>query len=639
MKPYIYIFLPLYYLMIYSVSAQFDYPEIEDYGPAKEFLLGYPDQSEGIQFIPIGIDLWEGDEVNTIYFGQIPENAANKPVIVFVHGYATNAQVWLKGDDNMYWDVYRDGYRSAYVSLTPNRHMWTNGHMLARMIDRITGYYGVEQVVLVGWSKGGIDIDAALVHAGANSKVSQVFTLNAPHYGTGIAELANSILLSLVNIIFMQNNDATLCLQRGYMNYFRSLTDNHVNNTVSYTTLGAWGNGPLNRLAIPQGYLYLAGGSKASGGNDGVVPYSSSRRPGGNELYGGQRKAYFLGIPYYTGPDETNLDHYELTRGGLVWPHIKANLSPTISGTQITPEGYNPNSIVNSRLQIVQNNKFYIEEEAGKVAIFMAKAENTEEMIVKNAEGKAIVFRSSSIANRGDGRHIIYEYEGLSSGEYTFKTKRENNAIVLTEGGMQLQLRTGLSHDKLVYTAGEAIPLTIKIQSANGESINKAQVTGTMIRSTDLQLNKTNDAPHIISFENTGNEFRAEVIENLPPGIYNILVNAQGANFRKHVITSIAVAGGSGHSISEGNQESSLDAAYPNPFRQSINIDLTVTGKGAKLVIYNIFGQQVKAFDLTGRSGRIRLLWDAAAENTEKGMYILQLTDGRKKITQKAIMR
>lgn len=636
MKTNVYILLTLCYLLANSTSAQFEHPEVEDYGSAKECILGYPDTDEGIQFIPIGIDLWEGDEVNTIYYGQVPENSASKPVIVFVHGYATNAQVWIKGSDNIYWDVYRDGYRSAFVSLTPNRHMWTNGHMLARMIDKITAYYGVGQVVLVGWSKGGVDIDAALVHAGASSKVSQVFTLNAPHYGTGIAELANSVLLSLVNIIFMQNNDATLCLQRGYMNYFRSLTDNHDNNSVPYTTFGAWGNGPLNRLAIPQGYLYLAGGSKASGGNDGVVPYVSSRRPGGHELFGGQRKEYFLGIPYYTGPDETNLDHYELTRGGLVWPYIKANLTGTATATsQVTPENYNPNAEVSSRLQIVQGNKFHIEEDAGKVVVLTTQSEDAESIIIRNIKGQER--KPSSISHRDKGVNTIYEFDDLGSGEYTLVSKQDKSAVVLTERGIQVQLHTGLSN-KLVYATGEIIPLTIKILSPDGTAISKAQVTGTLTRSTDLQLNKIDDITRIITFEKTGNEFMAEINEDLPTGIYSILIKAESPEFRKHLMASIAVAGNSEDVADDHNPASAFNAVYPNPFHQRLNIDLNVTSKTAKLAIYNIFGQLLKTFDLTEQSGKVHLQWNAAAENAERGVYILQLTDGGQKITQKVIM-
>ena len=262
----------------FSYSQQYQNPAIENFGPPNEVNLGAPYPGEGIDLIPGGVDLYSGDDPNTIYYGLTPPGSANRPVLVFVHGYASKASVWYSGDDNMYNDVYNDGYRAAYVSLTPNKHVWTNGAMLSTIIDRVTQHYNVSSVTVVGWSKGGVDTDAALVHFGANSKVDQVFTLSSPHNGTYLAELANSWLLSLVNIIFMQNNDATRSLTRGNMAYFRSITDNNPNNTVPYTTIGGWGNGPLARVDIPQGILHLNGGSKSSGGNDGVVPYRSSLR-------------------------------------------------------------------------------------------------------------------------------------------------------------------------------------------------------------------------------------------------------------------------------------------------------------------------------------------------------------------------
>lgn len=644
MKTKFYTLLIVLVLLNAPSVAQFEYPEVEDYGLAREFMLGYPDTDEGVQFLPIGIDLWEGDDVNAIHYGQIPPNSGSKPVIVFVHGYATNAQVWFKGDDNMYWDVYRDGYRSAFVSLTPNRHMWTNGKMLASMIDRITARYGVDKVVLVGWSKGGVDIDAALVHNGSNGKVSEVFTLNAPHYGTGIAELANSILLSLVNIIFMQNNDATVCLQRGYMNYFRSVTDNHINNTVNYTTFGAWGNGPLNRLSIPQGYLYLAGGSKSSGGNDGVVPYIGNRRPGGRELFGGQRKEYFLGIPYYTGPKETKLDHYELTRGGLVWSHIKANLSGNSTNFSQTEHNYNPNAQVSSKIQLVTGMRgkknFFIEEDAGKVTV-MIISETTEapkfSITGKNGQEVKKYAAAKQAENQSEGS--IYILEEMESGEYFIESDQPFAAVIMPEQGIEARLNTGLTESKLVYNSGETVHLTLDLNTDEGHAIEQARVSGTMTRTNDLKLNAVDDNPHIITFKKNGHKYIAEVKEDLPSGIYNITVTAQGSSFVKNVIASIAVVGDDEKAATDKSTDLSIENIYPNPFQDNLTIHVKVGKENTKLIVYNIFGQKVKSFDLSGQHGNIELQWSTKGDNIDEGLYILQLTNGKTKLTKKVMMR
>lgn len=644
MKTKFYQLLIVLVLLYVPSFAQFTYPDVEDYGPAREFTLGYPDTDEGVQFLPIGIDLWEGDDVNTIHYGQTPPNSGDKPVIVFVHGYATNAQVWFKGDDNMYWDVYRDGYRSAFVSLTPNRHMWTNGKMLASMIDRITARYGVDKVVLVGWSKGGVDIDAALVHNGSNGKVSEVFTLNAPHYGTGIAELANSILLSLVNIIFMQNNDATVCLQRGYMNYFRSVTDNHIGNTVNYTTFGAWGNGPLNRLAIPQGYLYLAGGSKSSGGNDGVVPYTGNRRPGGKELFGGQRKAYFLGIPYYTGPKETNLDHYELTRGGLVWPHIKANLTGNSTNFSQTEDNYNPNAQIISKMQLVtginDKKKFSIEENAGKVTIMMiSETTETTKFTILAKNGKEVKKYTAVRQAENQSSGTVFILEEPESGEYYIESNQPFAAVIMPEQGIEARLNTGLTESKLVYNSGETVRLTLDLFNGDVNVNEQAMVSGTLTRTNDLKLKAVDDNPQIITFQKNGHKYIAEVNEDLPAGIYNISITAQGSSFAKTVIASIAVVGESQKSLMSKNAALSIENTYPNPFQDNLTIHVNVGDDNTELVIYNIFGQKVKSYDLSGQRGEIELQWNAKGDKADEGLYILQLTNGKTKVTKKVMMR
>lgn len=627
-------------LFLHEAHAQLDNPDIEDYGTPREINLGHPEIDEGVQLIPVGIDLWEGDDVNTIYYGQTPPNAQDKPVMVFVHGYATNASVWFKGDDNMYWDVYRDGYRSAFVSLTPNRHMWTNGHMLANMLDRIIAHYGNSEIVLVGWSKGSVDIDAALVHSGANTKVSQVFTLSAPHYGTGIAELANSVLLSLVNIIFMQNNDATVCLKRGYMNYFRSLTDEHVNNTVHYTTMGAWGNGPLNRLIIPQGYLYLAGGSKASGGNDGVVPYSGSRRPGGTELFGGQRKEYLLGfIPYYTGPDETNLDHFEITRGSKAWPHIKANLN-NVNQSSPTPTRYNPNANVVSNMQIITGSSgksaFVIENNAGKVSILISGKGNRH--FVKSENGGVIQAKSRKAERLQDSTlQTVYDFEPDKPGKYWIESDKPFTALISTEGGVEARLNTGLSDNKLVYQSGETIQLALTLSAANNAPVTGTTVTGTITRTTDLKLNRTDDSPIVVAFREVDGKFIAKINENLHAGIYDIVVNAEGSSFAKTVLTSIAVAGSTVRTSTVESSSLSIDNIYPNPAKHSVNIQLRVTHENAMLEVYDLFGRKVKQFDLENKLGKVDVQWNALSD-VEPGLYILQLSQGNKKITRKFVV-
>ncbi len=649
-------YLGLVCLLLSSTLSfgQFDNPNVEDFGNARERYLGNPYTGEGTQLIPVGNDLWEGNDVNTIHYGKTPSNSSNKPVLVFVHGYASRASVWFEGRDNMYADVYRDGYRSAYVSLTPNKQLWTNGNMLANAIDKITAHYGVSKVTLVSWSKGGVDTDAAVVHFGANAKVAEVFTLSTPHSGTAIAEWANSILLGLVNIVFMQDNDGTRSLQRGYMNYFRSITNNNANNTVNYTTIGAWGNGPLARLGIPQGLLYADGGSKSSGGNDGVVPYKSSKRPGGLELFGGQRKQYYWwGGWHYPGPSQTELDHFEVTRGGLVWPYIKSRLGNRASRVaetdQRVAENYNPNAIVNSKFQVVTSangmRTFKIEPNAGKVTILLGQNSENANFRIKGEAGM-VGLRKMNTKNLAKGTQTnanLFELENATAGDYTVESDEEFVAFITTEDGIEAEFNTGLSDEKLVYKSDELLNFNLKLNGAKGVDYSNVLVSGTIQRTSDLSAMTVNDEPRILDFKLNGTNFQLQPKGNLPAGIYTVTVNADGGDFKKTVITSIAVApserkaGADELGTSTGLE---IASAYPNPFVGKLNMRLDLGESGAStLKVFNIYGQEVSRHSFADQTGKVDFTWEATDSNLKAGIYILQLSNGKETITKKVMMK
>lgn len=619
-------------------GQSFDYPYIEDFGAPNEYLLAAPNPNEGTQLLPVGIDLYNGNDVNSIYYGLTPANSSSRPVLVFVHGYASNASVWYTGDDNMYKDVYQDGYRTAFVSLTPNRHIWTNGFMLNRSLNTICQHYGVQDVVLVGWSKGGVDCDAAVNHFGASNRVSEIFTLSTPHNGTGIAELANSVLLSLVNVIFWQNNDATRSLTRGYMSYFRSITDNLPGNTTPFTTFGAWGNGPLNRLDIPQGFLHLIDGSKASGGNDGVVPYQSSRRPGGTELFSGQRKEYgWFGIPYYPGPSQTELDHFEVTRGGLVWPYLKAELTNSSKQSPArTPANHDPHQQINSQMQVLAseggNDTFTVGKDDKEITIRVLGVSEETEISIRNLQSKtlATITEIQYREAREDIPQRLFSLEGLTPGSYQIEANGNWAAFVESPEGPEARLSLKFRQGKRLFEESRSMQFELSTDYGTPGTLKASAV---LQRNSDLQLAEVSDQPLIVPFTFEDGVFSGQASHDLPPGIYTLSVTLNGPEYGRTLIHSFAKSGASEPAPFANDLEIFVG---PNPSSDVFNIRLSQSGIG-ELKLYNIFGQEVQSFSASQLQGEIRL--DAKAQGLAPGLYILEWKLGPETVSEKLILR
>ncbi len=630
--------IPLWALLMLAIcqplTAQFSNPTIENFGPPNIEFLGGPDGREGTQVLPVGTDLYEGDDVNTIYYGLTPPNSSNKPVLVFVHGYASSASVWYTGRDNMYKDAYQDGYRTAFVSLTPNRHMWTNGFMLANMIDEITQYYGVSSVKVVAWSKGGVDSDAAIVHFGAGNKVSEAFTLSTPHNGTSIAEAANSILLSLVNIIAMQNNDATKSLTRGYMSYFRSITDGSPNNTTPFTTLGGWGNGPLNRLDIPQALIHGIDGPRANGGNDGVVPYQSSRRPGGRELFDGQRKEYgWFGIPYYPGPAETELDHFEVTRG-IVWPYVRDVFNGTLRmPAPNTPEEFNPNRTVSSQMQLVASaggaNKFSVASE--EVRLYVMSADG-QPMQVIDANGNEIELEWLE----GDAQGQWFRMVDVQAGTYRVEGEGQFAAMVMEPEGPSVDMEMLYGESGCIFDANDAIRMRVK---ATGVDLNSPSVTGTLQRLHDLEFNSVADAPVPVRFSQDGELFIGEAGAHMPAGVYSATVSFNDGDVARTLTATFTKVGD--EPIMNEVMAPQLEVqAFPNPFTESVRLSADFEGhRSAEVRIYDIFGKELRKYTLESTDGQAEWVWEARQEGMSSGLYIVEVTtlDGAS-VTKKIVL-
>lgn len=250
----------------------------------------------------LSLGLWAGVP-GTLRYGAVPAGSGTRPVLLFVHGWNSDATTW-SGSNDMEAQAAAAGYRAAFLDVYPDRAMWDNGPIISGAVDQVKDRFAGAGVVLVCHSKGGVDGQTALVYFGGSAKVDRLVTLGTPHRGTPIADLAWSSWAGWLAGLLGSKNEGNRVLQTGYMASFRTQTD-----------------AKPEARAVP---LYTAGGTKAGpwfssywyGGiaigrtSDGVVPLDSTDLP-----Y--QRARLFT----------RSWNHAEVKQGSNAWPYLQASLA------------------------------------------------------------------------------------------------------------------------------------------------------------------------------------------------------------------------------------------------------------------------------------------------------------------------
>ncbi|MGD1842758.1 MAG: T9SS type A sorting domain-containing protein [Thermonemataceae bacterium] len=570
------------------------------------------------------------DDVGTIYYGAVPSNAGTKPVLVFIHGYTSNASTWWDGND-MYDQAFSDGYRTAFVSVHPDKSMWTNGELFASMLTTITNYYGVNRVVVVAHSKGGIDTDAALIHYGGYSKVERTITLGSPHFGTQLADLAQSGWVSWLSSVFGQNNEATFVLQTGYMNYFREETDNHPNRPLTnFTTFGTWGYGGI--LWFSGVYLEANSTVRNSGGNDGVVPYYSTIRPNSAVIFGEK-------------DGRGDLNHFEVSEGNEMWRYIKAQLPSTVTRTQppvLAATKTNPNAVVYSRSQIISSNQggntFFIEKNASKVKVEVFQSSLFDEIQLLDPQNKRVIGLNTTDKERslfGGDLVKTVELSAPEAGIYEIQSQEPFVAIITTENGVNARFSSDLNDEKLTYQEGEPMHFAVSLEGAT-----QATVTGSLIRTGSLD--GTNDrSEEAFVFElsrNAAGVYIGTIPPTLRTGVYSVNVAAVGEGFERDIATSVAVTPSS-QGLQDAEPIERALQVYPNPSVGKATFSFAIEEAGNHaLTIYDITGKPIQSFNLSDLSvGQHEIDWELPMD-LSNGLYLYELTVNGKKITKKLLL-
>lgn len=230
-----------------------------------------------------------------IFYGAVNPAFANfkTPVLVFVPGlggvacdwYSTgssgNAPCQKNGvtspPNDMYAYAYEAGYRTAFISPTSNNTPATgtiaaDGAVLKSVIPRLAGAFNTTQMYFIGHSKGGLDLQQAILDGGVLPYVKAVFTIDSPNQGTALADwvFANPTLSKPLGLYTAAVGDMSVA----YMTAFRAIADplfdQLMNKPFYYFTGDGFANS-AGTLATGSLLHTLVPGTDQNAQNDGLV--------------------------------------------------------------------------------------------------------------------------------------------------------------------------------------------------------------------------------------------------------------------------------------------------------------------------------------------------------------------------------
>lgn len=256
-----------------------------------------------------------GQEGN-IFYGWTAQGAGNAPVIVFIHGLrGTASDWWAQGegqaiDNDMFSFAFRARFRTAFVSLSPDNSrndesIEDNAAVLTTAIPKIADRFGVEQVYAVAHSKGGLDLQSAMLDPAVRSRIKALFTVSTPNQGSALADWAFGDGAAAADLLDLLTPGIG-ALQTANVQALRAQIDPilEAEQIPVFTVAGRSPRGPLTGIT---GLLLQI---LDPGPSDGFVTVASAQLP----------------RTYATEMGEMSANHFVIDRGGIIWPKIFASI-------------------------------------------------------------------------------------------------------------------------------------------------------------------------------------------------------------------------------------------------------------------------------------------------------------------------
>ncbi len=579
---------------------------------------------------------------SAIYYGDVPDKSSSKPVLVFVHGFIDLANLWFAPGNDIYDKAHEGKYRTAFVATTRGEGMWTNGALLANMLEDITDHYNVNDVVIVAHSNGGKASEVAMFYHDKSHLVNRVISLGTPFKGTGVADLAETPAFNwLVDFIGLGGGTSTSTTY--YMEgVARPILDNEPDNQPKkFINFGAWGYDNGTTIAAPLMFvsgelLNNMGAGSSNGGNDGVTPYYSSTRPGGSPQWPGYCFWWWCN-------NESQYDHMDITFDYVVWDAIKPFFTGNVNNFKMAPvtEEENPTTRgkeLESRFELISTmdgdiEEFMVGENAGQVKINFMHLDKDQKFSIINSENKKpIDFVMTTQKGHYKGMNSGVVLNDLPKGTYQISTDADHFAAMVSyEKGASLYL----DNSKLNFVEGQPMEFNASVEGTKED----ATVTGIAYRKNDLQGNplKGNEA-YVIEFESLGNgNYMYSLPSGMKEGVYNLTINAESDDFRRTIVSGFIVNAAQKRNTSLDVEIEPLLSNYPNPVVEQTTIQFEIKTEGdAYLYLYDAYGRVVKAENVSEfKMGVQQMDWNLS--DLPNGNYFLELRNGNNRTTRTVV--
>lgn len=485
------------------------------------------------------------------YHGAIPPNVDyNKPVILFVQGLHSDYTTWYNSD-GFYDAAYNAGYRTAFVQLKDadggGGNMWTNGPVLANVIQKVRNYYGVNKINIVAHSKGGIDTQTALVHYGAYPYVNLVHQLSTPNKGSEIADMAYSTWTWWLAAIMGQRDDAVYSLQTSYMSNFRNQTDGRSENNYTRT--------------------YMSGGT----GDDGFFSatyYSRAFLPGEDDGAVAIYSAFGLPNGYYgfTDNGSDRLSHTEMRYASETWWQVRPRLTTTSYYGAVAPNMLASKDLISPTASVEESSNyilrggeiagtatdsFTLESGLNAIRLDLMTASKATQVTLVSPSGKTYTGTASD-GSADDlafakASHNLFSIDKPEAGTWTVQMEGANDAYFMNavlDGGSQVKVKA----NKKVHSKQDAtVSLSLALDGAKVDGkqvkiakLNKAEKNGTSKKS-DVELKADSKGGVTATF-----------VKPTEAGVYNLSFDVVGTNAKGEAVTrsvnyNFAVTDEAGH--------------------------------------------------------------------------------------------